>query len=244
MITGKKILICDNSYEFGRILYKRLEDAGYKPVCRRNDLNALYDEIILIKPEAVILSITSTNENIITFVLNITKLIPDIKIIAVTFISSRLFNQKLIDNGVCRCILMPAAMNEICNAVSEEINCNLPSTTESLIASFLIGKNVPSHTKGFKYLCNAIELCIENPDYISDITNGLYNKIAEKNNTNPQLIERSIRHVTLLISENGAVDNFTNSEQHNEIQLTNSELICLAADGFVEKYGLLSTQNN
>lgn len=58
-------------------------------------------------------------------------------------------------------------------------------------------------TKGFKYICDAMEL-FNNDDVRNGKTTELYNAIAEKNNDTYSKVERSIRHAFDTTLEKGS----------------------------------------
>lgn len=60
-------------------------------------------------------------------------------------------------------------------------------TIEDAVLSF----GIPPHIKGFKYLCDAIELKINGMDAI---VKGIYTTIAENNEDTVSKVERAIRH--------------------------------------------------
>ncbi len=53
---------------------------------------------------------------------------------------------------------------------------------------------IPSHIKGHPYTVRAIELVVNNPDMIHDVTGGIYPTIAEEFDTTASRVERAIRH--------------------------------------------------
>lgn len=65
---------------------------------------------------------------------------------------------------------------------------------EQGISDILYGLGIPSHTKGYLYLKEAIRLVCEDEKYLDGVTKALYPKVAEKFETTPQRAERSIRN--------------------------------------------------
>jgi hypothetical protein len=65
------------------------------------------------------------------------------------------------------------------------------------IDKILADLGIPDHLYGYKYLQTAIELSLEDPQIIYNMTCGLYPKVALRYNTRPQLVERGIRHAIL-----------------------------------------------
>ena len=243
-LSKARVLIGDNSCEFGMIFSRYLNRNGFDSLCRRNDLELLKSEILSIKPEAVVLCILTADNIYSEFIEDILNLLPETNIIAVLYIASEKLYRSITAAGAKYCILMPSSMSSICKAVDEAVESGKFDVINAEIASFLIEYGFPNHIKGFGYLCTAIELSIQCPELIYDLTDGLYPKIAEIHNTTASLVERSLRHVALLISENGADKRIVcrghDLPDFSESHLTNSEMICAAVDAFIEKYKKLS----
>ena len=53
---------------------------------------------------------------------------------------------------------------------------------------------IPDHLRGHEYLLTAIEMSLEDPEAVHNVTYGLYPAVAGHHNTRPQLVERAIRH--------------------------------------------------
>lgn len=54
--------------------------------------------------------------------------------------------------------------------------------------------NVPPHLKGYSFIKTGLEICLENPEILENVTKELYPKIASIHNTTPSRVERNIRH--------------------------------------------------
>ena len=70
---------------------------------------------------------------------------------------------------------------------------------EHLIRSLGIGATY----RGYKYLCYAISLCLENEDYLLGISKLLYPTIANTFQTTPSSVERDLRTVINVCWERG-----------------------------------------
>jgi len=53
---------------------------------------------------------------------------------------------------------------------------------------------IPDHLHGYTYLQTAIELSLEDPQLVYNMTCGLYPAVALRHNTQPTAVERSMRH--------------------------------------------------
>lgn len=245
MNNGKHILIGDNSFEFGRLLSKTLEKRGFNVLCRRNDLNMLKDEIIASSPDCAVICIYGNDDEALKVISEIKKSGCKTGIIAAAYTGSSVLCRNIINSGAERCIQMPTSIKFIISVIYEISCAKFLIAFEPEIVSFLIERNFPSHLNGFYYLATAMGFSIVNPDYLSDVTETLYIKLAEIYNTTPLIIERSIRHVAQLVHDNGSdlriiADSSLNFSRNSKEPLTNYELICLAADAFSEKYGLFN----
>ena len=52
----------------------------------------------------------------------------------------------------------------------------------------------PANLLGFSYIVTALELIALNPEYLNNITKGLYADVSEKCSSTPVRVERNIRH--------------------------------------------------
>ena len=65
---------------------------------------------------------------------------------------------------------------------------------ETAVTAIMNELGIPAHTKGYRYLRDAIVMSTENPDLIGQVTKVLYPSIANLHNTTPVRVERVIRH--------------------------------------------------
>lgn len=242
MKNGRRVLIGDNSYEFGRILSQFLTESGFEIMCRRNDILQLKSEIISSEPDVAVICVSDDDDPARSLIADIAASDCTTRIVAAVFKLSHELCRDIIDSGADRCVMMPSAMKRIIEIVTE-LSCAPQAVPfEPEVISFLSEKGLPNHIKGFSFLSTSVGLCVADPDYISDITNKLYKKIAEIYNTTPVIVERSIRHVAILAHENGSDMQLAGPcrsfSAAPDTPLTNYELICIAADAFAEKYGL------
>ncbi|MFW6021939.1 MAG: sporulation transcription factor Spo0A [Halanaerobiaceae bacterium] len=93
---------------------------------------------------------------------------------------------------------------------------------------------VPAHIKGYIYLREAIELVINDIEYLGAVTKELYPSVAEKYNTTPSRVERAIRHAIEVSWDRGNINAlnkyFGNTVSANSGKPTNSQFIAKIAD--------------
>lgn len=109
----------------------------------------------------------------------------------------------------------------------------LPASLDELLHSIFLTIGMPANIMGYYYLCKAVTLIIQSPDYMKPITRRLYPAIAARFDTSPENVERCIRHAIKITWQRGRV------EQLNEMlgvhilsqadQPSSSELIALVA---------------
>lgn len=66
----------------------------------------------------------------------------------------------------------------------------------------LIKLGVPPHILGFKYLHEALLMCLEDDKILNSMTKVLYPSIADKYNTTGSRVERAIRHALEVACDN------------------------------------------
>lgn len=104
------------------------------------------------------------------------------------------------------------------------------SLTE-LIHGVLKELGVPYGNLGHDYLVTAVKMVLEDPGLINNITksNGLYYKVAKEADTQPNRVERAIRHVIECMWNRGDLDilqhHFGNTIDPNKGKPTNTEAI-------------------
>ncbi len=127
------------------------------------------------------------------------------------------FNNFSIENRV------KLIIKDYSNAISDE-NESLKITQKNIIKDNLAQYKFKINTLGYKYLLEAVTLCVEDEALLKNITKGLYNEIAEKHNTTFYSVERSIRH---LLKSQFARDEepFKKITKNGKHYLTNSQFI-------------------
>ncbi|MBQ3068645.1 MAG: sporulation transcription factor Spo0A [Clostridia bacterium] len=95
---------------------------------------------------------------------------------------------------------------------------------------------VPAHIKGYQYLRDAILMAIEDESIINAVTKRLYPAVAKKHTTTSSRVERAIRHAIEVAWDRGDVDvlnSYFGYTIHNgRGKPTNSEFIAMISDKF------------
>jgi two-component system response regulator (stage 0 sporulation protein A) len=69
------------------------------------------------------------------------------------------------------------------------------------ITNLLFNLGIPAHVRGFRYIREAVKILESNKGGNLEMTAHLYPTVAEKFNTTPQRVERTIRHAIEMASE-------------------------------------------
>ena len=62
------------------------------------------------------------------------------------------------------------------------------------IQKLLMQIGIPANMLGFSYIVTALELIALDPEYLNNITKGLYVDVADRCSSTPARVERNIRH--------------------------------------------------
>ena len=102
------------------------------------------------------------------------------------------------------------------------------------ITTILHEIGVPAHIKGYMYLREAIQMVIDDLDFLTAVTKELYPSIAHKHNTTASRVERAIRHAIEVAWSRGRVETidsiFGYTIDNHKGKPTNSEFIAMVAD--------------
>ncbi len=129
------------------------------------------------------------------------------------------------------------AENIIRLIVQEESECLSSALLNDFeeTATFLLGEfGIPAHTKGYRYLKEAIVLVAQKPLLVDGITKSLYPAIANIHGTTSSRVERVVRHAI----ESGCTKGDTQALYHyfphsitkDKLKPTNAEFIAVMGD--------------
>lgn len=97
------------------------------------------------------------------------------------------------------------------------------------IQKLLMQIGIPANMLGFSYIVTALELIALNPDYLNNITKGLYADVAKKCSSTSARVERNIRHAIEIGFLKGNLEEiekiFHSSSYSNKGAPTNSKFL-------------------
>lgn len=167
---------------------------------------------------------------------------PNIKLIIClsTMINDRIL--KLSNElGADHFIKKPCSPSTIVNYINLEKENTLKSNTKysedticKKITRILHSVGIPAHIKGYHFIRLGVEMVINEPDLIGQITKTLYPEIAQRFGSSPTKVERAIRHAIEIgcsrCNQDAFDEIFGYTININKAKPTNSEFIAMIAD--------------
>ncbi len=232
-----KLMLINYDYEYSKELYERF--IKFKNIetidCFTNGAEAIqrithyeYDIVIfdMFLPEKDGIDILYT--------INILKYLKKPILIGLSGTTNKVFVHKYIELGIDYLFFKPfnsyaiesrlKLLIESYEYLSENCKTNLEMTQKNFIKDNLAQYKFKRSTLGYKYLVEAILLCIEDKNLLKNITKGLYFEIAKKYETTYYNVERGIRHLLKSQYKRNS-DPFEKITDLNIKELTNSEFI-------------------
>ncbi len=244
MDKRKKILIGDETSDFGIIYQNKLEEKGYKVILTKRDGAEILKLIEKEHPDLVVMNTLMTSIDAV-HVLSALKDREELPFFIVTSaFNNSMIEKQIMENECCYYMLEPfetsvllEQIDHMCGVLDMDINRNIGLTQqqhEMSITGIIHQIGVPAHIKGYHYLREAILLSIQDTTMMSSVTKQLYPRVAKKFGTTASRVERAIRHAIEVAWDRGDVDilnsYFGYTIQNSRGKPTNSEFIAMIAD--------------
>ena len=244
MNERKKILIGDETSDFGMIYQNRLEEKGYKVILTKRDGAEILKAIEREQPHLVIMNTLLTS-------IDACHLLDAVKereyyplFIVTSAYNNSMIEKKIMENSHCYYMLEPfetsvliSQVDSMCNGTVTVKRKKVVYTEQEqtlIITDILLQIGVPAHIKGYHYLREAIFLSVNDTTMMSSVTKQLYPVVAKRFKTTASRVERAIRHGIEVAWDRGDVDvlnsYFGYTIQNSRGKPTNSEFIAMIAD--------------
>ena len=240
-----KVLIADESKEFGVLCANLLKSQGAQPVLCPKDGSEVLDRIKALEPDVVLMDVIMPRLDglaVLNAVQHQTK--KPVFLVMSNFDNPEM-QRELLQAGAQYYFIRPFDMDTLVErilrtgqvqrpAAAVRASEKSPEEIELVVTDIIHQIGVPAHIKGYHYLREAIMLSIESNDYINSITKLLYPTVAKKFSTTSSRVERAIRHAIEVAWDRGDVDilnSYFGFTIHNgRGKPTNSEFIAMIAD--------------
>lgn len=239
-----RVLIADNSQEFGKECQKELKRMGIESVLVKKDGTQVMALLEKQKYDAVLMDIFMKGMDGVDVLDYIKQNLTNAPLVLVlSNVDSEEFEQQIMSAGADYYFIKPVSAPAVARrietlfkwkATSKKIIQTPQLSLELEISDVLRHIGVPAHIKGYQYLRKSIEYCVNEPEMIESITKLLYPEVAKVFATTSSRVERAIRHAIEVAWDRGDVEilssYFGYTIQSNRGKPTNSEFIAMISD--------------
>lgn len=253
-MTGKiKILIGDDTAQYGVSCAASLRALGFFVITRQKDGTVIYDAIRNEQPEVVIIDAVMPGLDAIELIRKIkSSNYKQPKFIVTSAYENSFIENQVMSSGASYFMLKPFDVKVLGDRIKSMLDIGTDSgnalpmsprssfNLEIVVTDMIHRIGVPAHIKGYHYLREAIMLSVEDKEMLESVTKLLYPEVAKKFSTTPSRVERAIRHAIEIAWDRGDVDVlnsfFGYTVNTGKGKPTNSEFIALLADKISLKY--------
>ncbi len=242
-----KVLIGDDTKEFGQICNEMFKNAGLQTIIQpKNGFNVL-EAIKKHTPDVVILDAFMPNIDAIGVMQTTKETGINMPMFIVTSAYENTFVEKeVMQNGASYFMLKPFDITSLIERIYSFMGINTkkqvklqPNQSASLDTEVMITETihqigVPAHIKGYYYLREAIMISINDPSLLGSVTKLLYPSVAKTFKTTSSRVERAIRHAIEIAWDRGDLETLNSyfgfTVHVSRGKPTNSEFIAMIAD--------------
>ncbi len=244
-----KIVIADDSTEFGVNCANMLKTYGMEVALCEKDGQKLLHRIKILKPDVAIADVFMPNLDILSLLNEVNELPKNERpmVLAMSSFDNPRLEKETLNAGAAYYFMKPFDINMMAERIIQlsgwknekpvlvgKENAISDVDLEMMITEIIHQIGVPAHIKGYHYLREAIVLSIKDSEIINSVTKLLYPTVAKRFSTTSSRVERAIRHAIEVAWDRGDV-NVLNSYFGYTIHVgrgkpTNSEFIAMIAD--------------
>lgn len=233
-----KVLIGDNTAEYGISLASKLREMGVYAYTRKNDGKTILNSIIRDIPDVAVISLSLTDPDVIGIMKQSAGILTQPPAFIITSdVQNSFIERQIIQNGASYYLTRPFEADTLCSVIKSVARKNVsPDCTDiEIIVTDIIRKlGVPAHIKGYQYLRTAIINAVNDISLMNSITKQLYPSVARQYGTTSSRVERAIRHAIEIAWDRGNIETlnsfFGYSIKCCHGRPTNSEFIALVTD--------------
>ncbi len=246
MKTNLKVLIADDTVQFGKECQKELKNAGFDVVLTAKDGLRVISIIDSQHIDIVLMDAFMPNGDAIEILEHMNNSLNEKPLVAVlSSVDSQDFEEQMINAGANYYFIKPVTAKSVAKRLislaswksekkRRERSILNDEDIDVTISDIMRQIGVPAHIKGYQYLRTAIRLCVNDSEMLGSVTKLLYPTIAKMYDTTASRVERAIRHAIEVAWDRGDVDvlssYFGYTIQSQRGKPTNSEFIAMIAD--------------
>lgn len=241
-----KVIIADDTTEFGRSCAEALTNYGMSVTLCQKDGAILLEKIKNVNPQVVLADIFMPNLDVLGVLKGISNMSPKPLVMVMSSFDSPRLESETIAAGAAYYFLKPFDFSILAERIIQlsgwvadnknDTHSGMISDNdlELMITDIIHQIGVPAHIKGYHYLREAILMSVKNTEAINSVTKILYPTVAKSNKTTSSRVERAIRHAIEVAWDRGDVDvlnsYFGYTINNGRGKPTNSEFIAMIAD--------------
>ena len=236
-----KVIIGDESKEFGCMLANSLRGRGFFAVTRDNDGLLLLESIRSEEPDVVIVDSIIPGIDAAELIKRCDSFVHKPFFIVTSAYRNVFAERQIMSMENAYFMLKPfdcdMLVNVIRSAAAMEMAPGDPRLSEDMemvVTEIIHQIGIPAHIKGYQYLRDAISMVVRDREMMEAVTKILYPEIAKKNYTSSSRVERAIRHAIEVAWGRGSLEVidelFGYTISTGKGKPTNSEFIALIAD--------------
>lgn len=248
MINKIKVLIGDDSVEYGIACASSLRGKGLYVVTRPKDGNVILEAIRNDAPDVVVIDAILPHIDAIEIMKRVSASGCKKPAFIITSAYDNTFiERQVMQNGASYFILKPfdaeTLGDRIMSLTQEDISKDSRKSRiisseeqdmEIVVTDVIHQLGVPAHIKGYHYLREAILSSLNDPELLESVTKALYPNVAQKFQTTSSRVERAIRHAIEIAWDRGNLDTLNSFFGYTvntcKGKPTNSEFIALITD--------------
>lgn len=254
-MTNKiKILIGDDSAQYGVSCASSLRNLGFFVITRQKDGLVIFDAIKNEQPDVVIVDAVMPNLDAIELIRKTeSRLTKKPMFIVTSAYENSFIETQVMTAGAKYFMLKPFDVKILGERIKAMLDIDTDVNSDSvmhkgkgspnleiIVTDIIHQIGVPAHIKGYHYLREAIILSVNDKEMLESVTKLLYPAVAKKFSTTPSRVERAIRHAIEIAWDRGDIDTlnsfFGYTVNTGKGKPTNSEFIALITDKICLKF--------
>ncbi len=242
-----KVIIGDESKEFGCMLANSLRGRGFFAVTRDTDGLALLEAIRSEEPDVVVVDSIIPGIDAAELIKRCEGFVHKPFFIVTSAYRNIFMERQIMSMGNAYFMLKPFDSDMLANVIRSAAELDmapedprLREDMEVVVTDIIHQIGIPAHIKGYHYLREAILLSLDDSEMLECVTKLLYPTVAEHFKTTASRVERAIRHAIETAWDRGDLDTIQNlfgyTVSVGKGKPTNSEFIALITDNLRLKY--------
>ena len=243
-----KVLIGDDSAEYGITCTNELRSLGLYVVTRRKDGKVILDAIRNDTPDVVVMDAVLPGMDAIEILEKSQTFETAPAFIITSSYENAFIERQVMEKGAAYFMLKPFHISTLGSRITDLAAKGMPNPKNSanrnmevVVTEMIHQLGVPAHITGYHYLRAAILASIENQALLESVTKLLYPTVAMQFDTTSSRVERAIRHAIEIAWDRGDLDTinsfFGYTVNNCKGKPTNSEFIALLTDKLRLQYG-------